>query len=137
MSMKIPISRPYFGDEERAAIVEPLETGWVVQGPKVAEFERLFASYAGAAYAVASSSCTTALHLSLVALGVQPGDEVIVPSFTWVATANVVEMVGARPVFVDIDLDTFNVDAARVEAAITPRTRAIIPVSLFGVSATM
>jgi perosamine synthetase len=135
MSMRIPISRPYFGDEERAAIVEPLETGWVVQGPKVAEFERLFGAYAGAANSVATSSCTTALHLSLVGLGVGPGDEVILPSFTWVATANAVEMVGARPVFVDIDLDTFNVDPARVEAAVTGRTRAIIPVSLFGVSA--
>jgi dTDP-4-amino-4,6-dideoxygalactose transaminase len=135
MSMRIPISRPYFGDEERAAIVEPLETGWVVQGPKVAEFERLFGAYAGAANAVATSSCTTALHLSLVGLGVGPGDEVILPSFTWVATANAVEMVGARPVFVDIELDTFNVDPARVDAAVTSRTRAIIPVSLFGVSA--
>jgi perosamine synthetase len=135
MSMKIPISKPYFGDEERAAIVEPLETGWVVQGPKVAEFERLFGAYIGASHAVATSSCTTALHLSLVAYGIGPGDEVIVPSFTWVATANVVEMTGARPVFVDIDLDTFNVDAERIAAAVTPRTRAVIPVSLFGVSA--
>jgi len=135
MSMKIPISKPYFGDEERAAIVEPLATGWVVQGPKVAEFERLFGLYTGAANSVATSSCTTALHLSLVALGVGPGDEVILPSFTWVATANAVEMVGARPVFVDIDLGTFNVDPDRVEAAVTARTRAIVPVSLFGVSA--
>lgn len=135
MSMKIPISKPYFGDEERAAIVEPLETGWVVQGPKVAEFERLFGAYTGALNSVATSSCTTALHLSLVALGIRPGDEVILPSFTWVATANAIEMVGARPVFVDIDLDTFNIDPDRVEAAITDRTRAIIPVSLFGVSA--
>ncbi len=133
--MKIPISKPYFGDEERAAIVEPLETGWVVQGPKVAEFERLFGAYTGALNSVATSSCTTALHLSLVALGIRPGDEVILPSFTWVATANAIEMVGARPVFVDIDLDTFNIDPDRVEAAITDRTRAIIPVSLFGVSA--
>lgn len=135
MSMKIPISKPYFGDEERAAIVEPLETGWVVQGPKVAEFERLFGAYTGAANSVATSSCTTALHLSLVAVGIRPGDEVILPSFTWVATANAVEMVGARPVFVDIELDTFNLDPDRVEAAITGRTRGIIPVSLFGVSA--
>jgi perosamine synthetase len=135
MSMRIPISRPYFGDEERAAILEPLESGWVVQGPKVAEFERLFAAYTGASNAVATTSCTTALHLALVASGIRPGDEVVVPSFTWVATANVVEMIGARPVFVDIDLDTFNIDVNRLEAAITPRTRAVIPVSLFGVSA--
>jgi perosamine synthetase len=135
MSMKIPISKPYFGDEERAAIVEPLETGWVVQGPKVAEFERLFGAHTGALHSVATSSCTTALHLSLVALGIGAGDEVIVPSFTWVATANAVEMVGARPVFVDIELETFNIDPACVEAAVTARTRAIVPVSLFGVSA--
>ena len=135
MSMRIPISKPYFGDEERAAIVEPLETGWVVQGPKVAEFERLFGAYSGALNSIATTSCTTALHLSLVALGIEPGDEVILPSFTWVATANAIEMVGARPVFVDIELDTFNIELDRVEAAVTPRTRAVIPVSLFGVSA--
>jgi len=135
--MRIPISRPYFGDEERAAILEPLESGWVVQGPKVAEFERLFSVYTGASNSIATSSCTTALHLALVASGVHAGDEVVVPSFTWVATANVVEMLGARPVFVDIDLDTFNIDVNRFEAAITPRTRAVIPVSLFGVSADM
>ncbi len=135
--MKIPISKPYFGDEEKRAIQEPLETGWVVQGPKVAEFERRFAAYTGAAHAVATTSCTTALHLALVALNIQPGDEVIVPAFTWVATANVVEMQGARPVFVDIELDTFNIDVPQIEKAITPRTKAIIPVSLFGVSAPM
>ena len=135
--MRIPISKPYFGEEERAAILQPLETGWVVQGPRVAEFERLFAAYTGAPNAVATSSCTTALHLSLVALGVGPGDEVIVPSFTWVATANAVEMVGARPVFVDIELNTFNIDPERIEPAISGRTRAVIPVSLFGVSAPM
>jgi len=135
--MQIPISKPFFGEEERAAIQEPLASGWVVQGPKVAEFERLFAAYSGAANAVATSSCTTALHLSLVALGIGPGDEVIVPSFTWVATANAVEMTGARPVFVDIDLETFNVDPSRVESAVGSRTKAVIPVSLFGVSAPM
>ena len=135
--MKIPISKPYFGDQERAAIVEPLETGWVVQGPKVAEFERVFGAYSHAAHAIATTSCTTALHLSMVALGVGEGDEVIVPSFTWVATANAVEMVGARPVFVDIDLETFNIDPERIEAAVTSRTKAVIPVSLFGVSAEM
>ena len=135
--MKIPISRPYFGEEERRAVLEPLESGWVVQGPKVAEFERRFAVYTGAPFALATTSCTTALHLALVALGVGPGDEVVVPAFTWVATANVVEMQGARPVFVDVELDTFNVDVAQVEAAITSRTKALIPVSLFGVSAPM
>lgn len=135
--MKIPISKPYFGEEERRAIIEPLESGWVVQGPKVAEFERAFAAYTHAAHAVATTSCTTALHLAMLALGVGPGDEVIVPAFTWVATANVVEMQGARPVFVDIDLETFNIDVTRIEAAITPRTKVLMPVSLFGISAPM
>lgn len=135
--MKIPISKPFFGVEEQRALIEPLESGWVVQGPKVAEFEQRFCVYTGSAHAVATTSATTALHLALIALGVGPGDEVIVPSFTWVATANVVEMQGARPVFVDIDLQSFNLDVAQIEAAITPRTRVIIPVSLFGLSADM
>lgn len=135
--MKIPISKPYFGEEERRAVTEPLESGWVVQGPKVAEFEREFRDYTNAGHAMATTSCTTALHLAMVALGVGPGDEVIVPAFTWVATANVVEMQGARPVFVDIELDTFNIDITRIEAAITPRTKALMPVSLFGISAPM
>lgn len=135
--MHIPITKPYFGAEEHRAVAEPLETGWVVQGPKVAAFERCFAVYTGAPFALATTSCTTALHLALVALGVGPGDEVIVPAFTWVATANVVEMQGARPVFVDIELATFNIDAAQVERAITPRTKVIMPVSLFGISAPM
>jgi perosamine synthetase len=133
--MKIPITRPYFDDAEKAAVVGPLETGWVVQGPNVAEFERLFAQYTGAAHALATSSCTTALHLALAALGVGPGDEVIVPAFTFIATANVVEYQGATPVLVDIDLRTFNVDVAQIEARITARTRAVMPVSLFGLSA--
>lgn len=135
--MKIPISKPMLGEAERLAIQKPLETGWVVQGPYVAEFERRFAELTGAKHALATTSCTTALHLALAAFGIGPGDEVIVPAFTWVATANVVEHQRARPVFVDIDLDTFNMDVAAFERAITPRTRAVIPVSLFGVSAAM
>jgi perosamine synthetase len=135
--MKIPISKPFFGEEERRAVVEPLETGWVVQGPKVAEFEKRFADYTGTPHAIATTSATTALHLALIALGIGPGDEVIVPAFTWVATANVVAMCGAKPVFVDIELETFNIDVAKIEAAITPRTKAMIPVSLFGLSADM
>ncbi len=135
--MKIPISKPFFGDEEKRAILEPLETGWVVQGPKVAEFESRFAAYARTPHALATTSATTALHLALVALGVGPGDEVIVPAFTWVASANVIEMQGAKPVFVDIELDTFNIDVTKIERAITKRTKAIMPVSLFGVSADM
>jgi dTDP-4-amino-4,6-dideoxygalactose transaminase len=133
--MKIPISKPYFGQEEKQAVLEPLETGWVVQGPKVIEFEKLFAAYTGASFALATTSCTTALHLALIAFGVGPGDEVIIPAFTWVATANTVEMQGARPIFVDIELETFNIDVKKIEAVITQRTKVIMPVSLFGVSA--
>jgi perosamine synthetase len=135
--VKIPISKPLFGEEERRALVEPLDTGWVVQGPKVAEFERLFAEFTGTRHAIATTSCTTALHLALIALDVKAGDEVIVPSFTWVATANVVEMQGAKPVFVDVELDTFNLDVKQLERLVTPKTKAIIPVSLFGISAPM
>jgi len=135
--MKIPITRPFFDEAEKTAMVKPLESGWVVQGPNVAEFERLFAEYTGAVHALATSSCTTALHLALATLEVQPGDEVIVPAFTFVATANVVEYQGARPVFVDIELPTFNTTAEQIEARITDRTKAIIPVSLFGLSADM
>lgn len=135
--MKIPITRPYFDDAEKAAVVGPLETGWVVQGPNVAEFERLFAEYTGAAHALATSSCTTALHLALAALGVGPGDEVIVPAFTFVASANAVEYQGATPILTDIDLDTFSIDVEQIEGRISERTRAIMPVSLFGLSADM
>lgn len=135
--MKIPITKAVLGEEEKRAILEPLETGWLVQGPRVAEFERLFGQYAGTPHAIATTSATTALHMALLALGVGPGDEVIVPAFTWVATANVVEMCGAKPVFVDIALDTFNVDVAQLERAITPRTKVLMPVSLFGLSADM
>ncbi|HUP59827.1 MAG TPA: DegT/DnrJ/EryC1/StrS family aminotransferase [Thermoanaerobaculia bacterium] len=133
--MKIPITKPFFGDEERRAVVEPIESGWIVQGPKVAEFESHFRAYTGAPHALATTSATTALHLAMIALGVGHGDEVIVPAFTWVATANVVEMQHAKPVFVDIELETFNIDVTKIEAAITPRTKVIMPVSLFGVSA--
>jgi perosamine synthetase len=135
--MKIPLTRPYFDDAEKAAVVGPLETGWVVQGPNVAEFERLFAEYTGAAHAVATSSCTTALHLALAALGVGPGDEVIVPAFTFVASANAVEYQGATPILTDIDLDTFNIDVEQIEGRISERTGVIMPVSLFGLSADM
>jgi len=137
MTMKIPITKPFFGEAERKAILEPLESGWVVQGPKVAEFERRFAEFSGAKFAVATSSCTTALHLSLSALGIGPGDEVLLPSFTFVATANAIEYTGARPVFCDIDLKSFNISVAEIEKRITKRTKAILPVHLFGLSAPM
>lgn len=135
--VKIPISKPLFGPEEARAIAEPLETGWVVQGPKVAEFEKRFAEFARVEHAIAMTSCTTALHAGLLARGIGPGDEVIVPAFTWVATANVVELVGAKPVFIDVRRDTCNLDVDALASKITARTKAIIPVSLFGVTAPM
>jgi dTDP-4-amino-4,6-dideoxygalactose transaminase len=128
---------PLFGAEELEAIQRPLETGWVVQGPFVSEFEEKFRSFTGADHAVATSSCTTALHIAVAALGLKPGDQVIVPGFTWVSTANVVEYMGATPVFCDIDLQTFNIDPAALEAAITPRTVGVLPVHLFGLCADM
>ena len=130
--MPIPITKPVFGPEEMAAVQQPLETGWVVQGPFVKQFEESFARFTGARYASAASSCTAALHLAVAALGLKPGDEVIVPAFTWISTANVVEYLGAKPVFCDIDLSTFNIDPDRIEALITPRTVGLIPVHLFG-----
>jgi dTDP-4-amino-4,6-dideoxygalactose transaminase len=134
---KIPITQVLLDEAEMAAIVEPLRTGWIVQGPYVAEFEQKFAHFTGTSHAIATTSCTTAMHVALAAAGIGPGDEVIVPAFTWVATANVVEYVGAKPVFCDIDLDTFNIDVAQAASLVTPRTRAIIPVHLFGLSADM
>lgn len=133
--MNIPITRPLFGPEELRAVQLPLESEWVVQGPFVQEFEQRFASYTGAGHAVAASSCTTALHLIVAALGLSAGDEVIVPAFTWVSTANVIEYMGARPVFCDVDLATFNLDAARAADLVTERTVGIVPVHLFGLCA--
>jgi dTDP-4-amino-4,6-dideoxygalactose transaminase len=131
----IPITRPSFGPSEFEAVKATLDSGWVLQGPRVAEFETRFAAMVGSEHAVAMSSCTTALHASVVALGAGPGDEVVVPAFTWVATANVVEQTGAKPVFADIDLDTFNLDERGVPNLITDRTVGIVPVHLFGLSA--
>lgn len=133
----IPITKPVFGPEEMRAVQLPLETGWVVQGPHVKRFEEGFSAFTGAPFSSASSSCTTALHLAVAALGLHPGDEVLVPAFTWVSTANVVEYMGARPVFCDIDLATWNVDPRALAAAVTPRTVGVIPVHLFGLCADM
>ena len=132
---RIPITKIVVGEEELRAVQIPLETGWVVQGPFVAEFESKFASYVGTPHALATSSGTTALHVALAALGVGAGDEVIVPGFTWVSTANVVEHLGGKAVFCDIDLATFNTYAAAIEPLITERTVGIVPVHLFGLSA--
>jgi perosamine synthetase len=135
--MTIPITKCVFGEEERLAVQKPLETGWVVQGPFVRQFEEKFSNFTGAPFSVATSSCTTALHVAVAALALKPGDEVIVPAFTWVATANAVEYMGARPIFCDIDLNTFNIATDQIEALITPRTVGIIPVHLFGLCADM
>ena len=134
---RIPISKPWFGPQESAALVKPLDSGWVVQGPYVQEFEEKFAKFAGVGHAAASTSCTTALHLAVAALGLKPGDEVIVPAFTWISTANVVEYMGATPVFCDINLETYNIDVEQMEAAVGPRTVGVLPVHLFGLCANM
>lgn len=131
----IPIALPSMGQEEWEATKEPIFSGWITQGPKVAEFEKLFAQRHKVKYAIAVSNCTTALHLALVALGIKQGDEVLVPAFTWVSTANAVLYCNATPVFVDVDIRTFNIDTASILNKITPRTKAIIPVHLFGLCA--
>ena len=132
MLMNVPIARPSFGQLEEEAVIEVLRSGWVSQGPRVAEFERQFAEYVGAAHAVAVSSCTTALHLALVAAGVKPSDEVICPSLSFIATANAIVYAGATPVFADIDRSTYNLDPNRIEDLITPRTSAILLVHQIG-----
>ena len=137
MSRKIQISLPSTGDDEWQATREPLTTGWLTQGPKVAQFEKAFAARHGVPHALATTSCTTALHLILAAMGVGPGDEVIVPSFTWVATANSVLYCGATPVLADVDRGTNNIDVADVARRVTPRTKAVIAVHLFGLCADM
>lgn len=131
----IPIGLPSMGTEEWEACRGPIESGWITQGPKVKEFETNFAERHQVKHAFAVSNCTTALHLALVACGVGPGDEVLVPAFTWVSTANAVKYCHATPVFVDIDINTFNIDIDKIEEKITERTKAIIPVHLFGLCA--
>jgi len=133
----IQISQPSTGDEEWQAVREPLMSGWLTQGPKVAQFECAFAARHGVRHALAASSCTTALHLILAALDIGPGDEVIVPAFTWVATANVVLYCGATPVLADVERETYNLDPADVARKLSPRTRALIAVHLFGLCADM
>ena len=131
-SKTIPVARPSIGIEEEKAVIDVLRSGWLAQGARVAEFEKRFAEYVGAAHAVAVSSCTTALHLALLSAGIQPGDEVLCPSLSFIATANSIRYAGATPVFVDIDPATYNMDPACIERAITPRTRAIMVVHQIG-----
>jgi dTDP-4-amino-4,6-dideoxygalactose transaminase len=131
----IPVMRPWLGPEEAQAAAEAVASGWVAQGPRVREFEEAFASVIGAPHAVAVSSCTAALHLALIAAGIGPGDEVIVPSLSFIATANAVRYVGAQPVFADVDLATQNLVPQTVEPHLTGRTRAVILVDQAGMPA--
>ncbi len=133
----IPIARPQMGTEEKELVWSALESGALAQGPRVRELEERFAAFVGVPNAVATSSGTTALHLGLLAQGVGPGDEVVTVPFTFIASATSILFTGARPVFVDVRADTFNIDPELVEAAITPRTKAILPVSLYGQPADM
>ena len=133
----IPITAPKFDQHEVALVKRCLDSGWVTQGPLTAQFEKAFGERHGTKFALATTSCTAALHLATLALKLQPGDEVIVPAFTWVTSAHCAEYVGASPVFVDVDLNTFNIDPDRIAGAITPRTKAIVAVHLFGKAAPM
>ncbi|MCJ8346306.1 DegT/DnrJ/EryC1/StrS family aminotransferase, partial [bacterium] len=137
--MKIPITKTMFGIEEKEAIVKPLESGWVVQGPNVAKFQEMFSQFTKVSFSHATTSCTTALHLGLEAMGITRGDMVIVPSFTYVASANAVEYTGAEVLFCDIDLATFNIDVSKLELLLAnnKNIKAIMPVHLFGLCANM
>jgi perosamine synthetase len=132
---EIPLSRPEFDDAETRAVAAVLASGWVSQGPKVAEFERAFAARVGAGFGVATTSCTTALHLALLVAGIGEGDEVICPSYSFIATANAVLYAGATPVFAEIDARTWNIDPADALSRITQRTKAIMPVHQVGLAA--
>ena len=128
----IPFARPWIGDEEINAVSEVLASKWISTGPKTAEFERRFAEYIGAKHALAVSSCTAALHLSLVAAGIGEGDEVITTPYTFTATSEAIGYTGAKPVFVDIDPITLNIDVDKISEKLTPRTKAILPVHIAG-----
>ena len=133
----IPIAKPLLGNEEKKVVNEVIDSGMIAYGPKTKKFEQEFADYVGVKHAIATPSGTTALHLGLVSLGVGPGDEVILPSFSFIASANVVLFCGAKPVFCDVDNDTFNIDSEKVKGLITDKTKAVMPVHLYGQSADM
>jgi perosamine synthetase len=133
----IPVAKPEMTEEDAVAAADVVRSGWILQGPKVEQFETLLARYIGAKFAVATSSCTTAMHLGLLASGIRPGDEVIVPSFSFIASANCIVHAGATPVFADIDEKTYNIDPLDVQNKITKKTRAILAVHQIGLSADM
>ena len=133
----IPMAKPIIGEEEKKAVLEVLDSGIITQGPRVKEFENGFAKMCGVKHAIATTSGTTALHLVLLAYDIGPGDEVITSPFTFIASANSILFVGAKPVFVDIDPRTFNMNVSQIEAAITPKTKAILPVQLYGLCCDM
>ena len=131
------LTTPQFDDDELELLRACLNSGWVTQGPMTQQFERLIAERHGVKHAMATTSCTAALHLATMALELGPGDEVVVPAFTWVTSAHCAEYVGAKAVFADIDLATYNLDPAALAAAITSRTKAVVAVHLFGLAAPM
>lgn len=133
--MKVPIAKVNLTKSEINSVLEPLKNGWLVQGPKVKEFEDKWSNFVGVNHSIAVTSCTSAMQLSLLALGFSSGDEAIVPAFTWISTANVVEQLGGKVVFCDIKLDTFNIDVDQIESKISENTKAILPVHLFGMPA--
>ena len=134
---EIPLLRPYFDSKELEEVKKVLDSGWVSQGPKVREFEGKIAEYLGIKYAIATTNCTSALHLALLSIGVKRGDEILVADFTFPATGHAVLYCGAKPIFVDVDPKTYNLDVALIEEKITDRTKAIIPVHTFGQPAQM
>ena len=133
----IPIARTALTTEEIQSVLGPLESGWLVQGPHVKSFEDKWCAFTGAPHSLAVTSCTTGMHLAVTALDLGPGDEVILPAFTWISTANVIEHQGAKPIFCDIDPVTFNIDVSQIEDLITEKTVGILPVHLFGLAADM
>jgi UDP-4-amino-4-deoxy-L-arabinose-oxoglutarate aminotransferase len=135
MSEFLPFSRPAMGPEELAAVSDVLQSGWITTGPKNQALEQAFCALTGNKHAIAVSSATAGMHIALMALGIRAGDEVITPSLTWVSTLNMIALLGAEPVMIDVDRDTLMVTAQSIEAAITPRTRAIIPVHYAGAPA--
>lgn len=137
VDIKVPIAKPIIGEEEIENVVEVLKSGMIAQGPKVMEFEEKFANWIGAKYGIATNSGTSALHVALLACGIGEGDEVITTPFTFIASGNAIVYTGATPVFADIDLDTYTIDPDKIEDLITDKTKAILPVQLYGQAADM